>query len=49
MPVTKEIMLDYKIYLKEQGYEASSINSYIVAANRFFEYVKDEKELLRKV
>ena len=40
MPITKEIMLGYKQYLKKKGYSAASINSYLVAANRFFEYME---------
>lgn len=38
--VTKERMIEYKEYLmKEKQYKSSSINSYLVAANRFFEYM----------
>lgn len=38
--VTKEMMIAYKEYLlKERHYKVASINSYIVAVNRFFEYM----------
>ena len=38
--VTKERMIEYKEYLmKEKQYKSSSINSYLVAANRFFHYM----------
>lgn len=38
--VTKEMMIAYKEYLqKEKHYKVSSINSYIVAINRFFQYM----------
>ena len=38
--ITKELMIGYKEYLmKERQYKSSSINSYLVAANRFFEYM----------
>ena len=40
-PLTKSLMLDYKetLYEKEK-YKISSINSFLVAANRFFEYMQ---------
>ena len=39
--ITKGLMVDYKEMLYETGkYKISSINSYLVAANRFFEYMK---------
>lgn len=38
--VTKERMIAYKEYLMtEKQYKSSSINSYLVAANRFFDYM----------
>lgn len=38
--ITKEKMIRYKEYLmKEKEYKSSSINSYLVAANRFFHYM----------
>lgn len=39
-PITKELMIHYKNYLmSEKHYKSSSINSYLVAANRFFDYM----------
>lgn len=39
--ITKSLMVDYKEMLYETGeYKVSSINSYLVAANRFFEYME---------
>lgn len=38
--ITKQLMIQYKEYLREEKrYKTSSINSYLVAANRFFEYM----------
>lgn len=38
--ITKELMICYKNFLKnEKNYKISSINSYLVAANGFFEYM----------
>lgn len=38
--ITKELMINYKKYLMyEKRYKSSSINSYLVAANRFFDYM----------
>ena len=38
--VTKKLVAGYKKYLKEKkGYKLTSINSFLVAANRFFEYL----------
>lgn len=38
--ITKKLMIEYKEYLyNEKQYKTSSINSFLVAANRFFEYV----------
>ena len=38
--ITKELMVSYKEYLlHEKQYKVTSINSYLVAANRFFEYM----------
>ncbi len=38
--VTKKLVTGYKKYLKEKkGYKLTSINSFIVAANRLFEYL----------
>ena len=38
--ITKRLMIAYKDYLrKEKEYKTSSINSYLVAANRLFEYL----------
>lgn len=38
--ITKSLMIDYKNSLLSGGeYQVSSINSYLVAANRFFEYL----------
>lgn len=39
--LTKRSMVEYKTYLKdERNYRTSSINSFLVAANRFFEYMQ---------
>lgn len=39
--ITKKLMIAYKEYLKkDREYKTSSINSFLVAANRFFEYLK---------
>lgn len=38
--ITKELMIRYKEYLmNEKQYKSSSVNSYLVAANRFFDYM----------
>ncbi len=38
--VTKKLVAGYKKYLKEKkGYKLTSINSFLVAANRLFEYL----------
>lgn len=38
--ITKKLMIQYKEMLKEEkGYRLTSINSFLVAANRFFEYL----------
>lgn len=38
--ITKKLMIEYKEALrKEKGYRLTSINSFLVAANRFFEYM----------
>ena len=38
--ITKKLMVEYKEALrKEKGYRLTSINSFLVAANRFFEYM----------
>lgn len=38
--ITKELMIRYKEHLiNEKRYKSSSINSYLVAANRFFDYM----------
>lgn len=38
--LTKELMIQYKEFLmNEKHYKSSSVNSYLVAANRFFEYM----------
>lgn len=38
--ITKELMIHYKEYLmNEKQYKSSSVNSYLVAANRFFDYM----------
>lgn len=38
--ITKERMIQYKEYLvKVRQYKSSSVNSYLVAANRFFDYM----------
>ena len=38
--ITKELMIQYKEYLmNEKHYKSTSINSYLVAANRFFDYM----------
>lgn len=38
--ITKELMIRYKEYLmNDRQYKSTSINSYLVAANRFFEYM----------
>lgn len=39
--LTKVLMIEYKEYLREKkDYKTSSINSFLVAANRFFEYME---------
>ena len=39
--LTKVLLIEYKEYLREKGkYKTSSINSFIVAVNRFFEYME---------
>lgn len=39
--LTKELMISYKKYLlNEKQYKVTSINSFLVAANRFFEYME---------
>lgn len=39
--ITKELMISYKEYLlNEKQYKVTSINSFLVAANRFFEYME---------
>lgn len=39
--LTKVLVIEYKEYLREKkDYRTSSINSFLVAANRFFEYVE---------
>lgn len=39
-PLDKMLVVDYKEYLKnEKNYKISSINSFLVAANQFFEYM----------
>ena len=38
--LTKELMIQYKEFLmNEKHYKSSSVNSYLVAENRFFEYM----------
>ncbi|MCI8306539.1 MAG: tyrosine-type recombinase/integrase [Lachnospiraceae bacterium] len=38
--ITKELMIQYKEHLMNDGhYKSTSINSYLVAANRFFDYM----------
>lgn len=37
--ITKELLIKYKEYLQKGNYKVSSINSYIVAVNRFVEYM----------
>lgn len=39
-PLTQERLIDYKDYLKAQGYEARSINSYLAAVNGFFKFME---------
>ena len=40
-PLTKTLMIDYKHALRAQNhYKTTSINSFIIAANRFFEYME---------
>ena len=40
-PLTKSLLLAYKEKLyREDGYKVNSVNSYLVAANRFFEYMQ---------
>ena len=37
--ITKELLISYKEYLLyERQYKVTSVNSFLVAANRFFEY-----------
>ena len=39
--LTKSLVIEYKNYLKDAGdYKTSSINSFLIAANRFFEYMQ---------
>ncbi|MBR1598057.1 MAG: tyrosine-type recombinase/integrase [Lachnospiraceae bacterium] len=39
--LTKMLLIEYKDYLRnEKKYKTSSINSYLVAANRFFDYME---------
>lgn len=38
--ITKDLMIGYKNCLQEKKYKVTSINSFIVAANRFFEYME---------
>ena len=39
--LTKALMIEYKEYLRsEKNYKTSSVNSFLVAANRFFEYME---------
>ena len=35
----KGVMIEYKFFLKEMKYKTSSINSFLVAANRFFDFM----------
>ncbi len=35
----KRVMIEYKFFLKEMKYKTSSINSFLVAANRFFDFM----------
>lgn len=37
--ITKEILVDFKQHLCEKGYEMTSINSMLVAINRFLDYI----------
>lgn len=37
--ISKELMIAYKESLRAQGYQTSSINSFLVAANRFFDFM----------
>lgn len=37
--ITKSRMISYKEYLKDKRYKTSSINSFLVAGNRLFEYL----------
>lgn len=40
-PITKELLISYKEYLlHERQYKVTSVNSFLVAANRFFEYME---------
>lgn len=39
--MSKSLAIQYKEYLKEnEGYKTSSVNSFLVAANRFFEFMR---------
>lgn len=36
--ITKDLMIDYKNHLKKAGYKVRSINSFLTAANAFFDF-----------
>lgn len=46
-PVTKEGMIAYKRRLCEQGYKATTVNLYIVAANSYLKYAGHEECVIR--
>lgn len=45
--ITKDITLSYKRYLMDNKYETSTINSYIIATNKYLKWM-DHKELIVK-
>lgn len=38
-PMNKELVLEYKSYLEEKGYQVTSINSMLVAVNGYLEFI----------
>lgn len=45
--ITKELMLDYREHLQRKGYKTKSINSFLVAANRFFVFMEWRESCIR--
>lgn len=46
--ITKELMLDYREYL-QKDYKAKSINSFLVAANRFFAFMRWTEIIIKQL